>query len=130
MLIVRLLLAAALAVTGGVHLELAGSYDRVGEQVTVGTLFRVQGVLALLAAGWLLVRRRARLPLAVALWLAAASTAAVVLSVYVRVPALGPLPELYEPVWYTRKSASALASGLAVLLAAALLGRDRPRSLP
>jgi hypothetical protein len=43
-------------------------------------------------AGWLLLRRRDRLPLLVALVLAAASTAAVVLSVYVRVPAVGPLP--------------------------------------
>jgi hypothetical protein len=60
-------------------------------------------------AGWLLLRRRDRLPLVAALAVGLASTAAVVLSVYVRVPALGPLPELYEPVWYRDKAVSAIA---------------------
>jgi hypothetical protein len=126
----RLLVAVALAVTGAVHLDLASSYDGLGDTVTVGALFRAQGAVALLVAGWLVVRRRDRLPLLAALLVGAASTAAVVLSVYVRVPALGPLPELYEPVWYAEKNASALASALAALGAAALLGRSRSGQVP
>lgn len=125
MLLVRVVVAAALVVTGAIHLDLAGSYDRVGDVLTVGALFRGQGVLALLVAGWLLLRRRDRLPVVAALLLALASTTAVVLSVYVRVPALGPLPELYEPVWYAPKAVSAAASAVAGLLAAVLLGRRR-----
>lgn len=130
MLTVRGLLAAALVVTGAVHLDLAGSYDSQGEQVTVGALFRLQGVLALALAGWLLVRRRARAPELASLLLAAASTAAVVLSVYVPLPAVGPFPELYEPVWYDRKALSAVASALAVLLALGLLVHRGRRRLP
>jgi hypothetical protein len=129
-LVVRVLAALALGVSGAVHLDLAGSYDRLGDTLTVGTLFRVQGVVALLVAGWLLLRRRDRLPLLVALVLAAASTAAVVLSVYVRVPAVGPLPELYEPVWYLEKAAAAVAAALAAVLAGLLLGRSRSTALP
>jgi hypothetical protein len=130
MLVVRVLAALALGVSGAVHLDLAGSYDRLGDTLTVGTLFRVQGVVALLVAGWLLLRRRDRLPLLVALVLAAASTAAVVLSVYVRVPAVGPLPELYEPVWYPEKSASAVAAAVAAVLSGLLLAGSRSRGLP
>lgn len=126
MLLIRVLAAVSLGVTGAVHLDLAGSYDRLGGALTVGALFRGQGLLALGVAGWLLLRRRARPPLVAALLLALASTAAVVLSVYVRVPALGPLPELYEPVWYAQKALSAAASAVAALLAAVLLGWRRP----
>ena len=125
MLVLRVVVAVALAVTGGVHLDLAGSYDGIGEQVSVGALFRLQGGLALLVATWLLLRRRDRLPLLAALLVGAASTAAVVLSVYVRVPAVGPLPELYEPVWYAEKTASALASAVAAVVAVAVLLRKQ-----
>lgn len=127
MVLVRVVAAAALVLTGVIHLDLAGSYDRSGDAITVGALFRGQGVLALLVAGLLLLRRD-RLPVVGALLLALASTAAVVLSVYVQVPALGPLPELYEPVWYTQKALSAGASAVAAVLAAVLL-RCR-RTLP
>ena len=125
MLIVRLLVAAALLVTGGIHLDLADSYDGIGERVRVGDLFRAQGVLAGLVAAWLVLRRGDRLPLLAAAAVALVSTAAVVLSVYVRLPAVGPFPELYEPVWYGDKALSAAASALATALALALLGRRR-----
>lgn len=130
MLPVRLVVALALLVTGGVHLDLAGSYDRIGPQITLGALFRAQAVAALGAACWLLLRRRHRLPLVGALLVAVASTTAVVLSVYVRVPAIGPLPELYEPVWYPEKAASAVASALAALLSGVLLVRSRAAPVP
>jgi membrane associated rhomboid family serine protease len=122
-LIVRLLVAAALLVTGGIHLDLADSYDGIGERIGVGDLFRAQGGVAALVAAWLVLRRRDRLPLLAAALVALASTAAVVLSVYVRLPALGPFPELYEPVWYRDKAVSAAASALAAALALALLSR-------
>ena len=124
MLVVRLLVAAGLAVSAYVHLDLAGTYDGIGEQLTVGDLFRAQGVVALLVALAVLVRRR-RDTLVLALLVAAASCAAVTLSVYVRVPALGPLPELYEPVWYAEKALSALAAAVSALAALVLLRRRR-----
>ena len=123
-LLLRGVVAAGLAVSAYVHLDLASTYDGIGEQVTVGDLFRAQGVVAVLAAVAVLVLRRR-----VAIWLAVAvalaSTAAVVSSVYVRVPAVGPLPELYEPVWYADKTVSALGTAIAAVVGAVLL-RRRP----
>lgn len=120
MLVLRAVVAAGLAVSAYVHLDLAGTYDGIGEQLTVGDLFRAQGVAALLAAvAVLLVRRRASLVAAVLV--AAASCAAVVLSASVRLPPLGPFPELYEPVWYTAKTLSAVAAGVAAAAGTALL---------
>jgi len=119
MLVLRLLAAVGLVVSAVVHLDLAGTYDGIGEQIRVGDLFRAQGVTGLLAAAALVLRR----PLAdaLALLVALASTAAVVSSVYVRIPPLGPLPELFEPVWYDQKSLSAAATALAALAAAGAL---------
>ena len=130
MLLARVVVATALAVSGVVHLDLAGSYDRIGAEVTVGALFRVQALLALLVAAWLLARRRGRAPLLAAGAVGLASALAVVLSVYVRLPALGPLPELYEPVWYPEKVLSAVVAALVAAGALLLLGRERRHRLP
>lgn len=127
---VRAVVAAALAISGWIHLELAGSFDAIGTTVTLGALFRAQGVVALLVAGWLLVRRRGTAPVLAALLVATASAAAVVLSVYVRLPAIGPFPEIYEPVWYAEKWASAGTAVLAALGAAVMLVRHRHRQVP
>ena len=120
------MVAAGLAASAYLHLDLAGTYDGIGEQLTVGDLFRAQGVAAALAAVAVLVLRH-RLALAIAVAVALASTAAVVSSVYVRVPALGPFPELYEPVWYTEKTVSALCTAVSVVVGAVLLLRRSGR---
>ena len=130
LLLGRVVVALALAVSGWIHLDLAESYDGIGDQISVGMLFRAQGIVALLVAGWLLVRRRDRLPLLAALAVGVASAAAVILSVYVRLPAVGPFPELYEPVWYDRKTASAVTATIAALGAVVLLAVQRRRQVP
>lgn len=122
---VRAVVAVALAVSGYLHLDLADVFDGVGEQVTLGTLFRVQGGAALLVAAWLLPARGSWLPELAALLVGLASAVAVVLSVYVRIPPLGPLPEIYEPIWYAEKTASAVTAALAAAGAAALLAARR-----
>jgi hypothetical protein len=43
---------------------------------------------------------------------------AVVLYRYVDVPALGPFPAMYEPVWFFEKSLSAAAEAVGAILAA------------
>lgn len=116
------MVAAGLAASAYLHLDLAGTYDGVGEQLTVGDLFRAQGVAAALTAAAVLVLRH-RLALALAVVVALASTVAVVSSVYVRVPALGPLPELYEPVWYAEKTVSALCTAVSAFVGVVLLSR-------
>lgn len=117
-LLVRLVAAAALLVVADVHLDLAAGNALVGEQVTLGDLFRVQaavaGVVALAALVW---------PVRV-VWLVAAavgfaSLLAVVVTVYVVVPSVGPLPRIFEPVWYPEKVIAAVAAGAAVLAALA-----------
>ena len=73
--------------------------------------------------------RPLRLALA-ALAVGTGSLLALVVSTYVRVPSIGPLPELHEPVWYDTKVASAVAAAVAALAAAAVLTRLRRSRLP
>ena len=118
-LLVRLVAAVALSVVAGVHLYLAGGYALIGDQVTVGDLFRVQAAVAGIVALALLVRPTPMV------WLLAAavglaSLLAVVVTVYVAVPAIGPLPRVFEPAWYPEKVLAAAAAAAALL--AALVG--------
>ncbi|MBR7827331.1 hypothetical protein KDK95_13520 [Actinospica sp. MGRD01-02] len=103
-----------------VHADLAGQFDGNGTHVTQGTLFRVQAGLAALAALLVLVRGK-RLAAAFALLIAASALGAVLLYRYVDVGALGPLPNMYEPIWYTEKTVSAIAEAVAAAAGAALL---------
>ena len=119
---VRLLTAAALAVSAYVHLDLSSSPWYAGGQLTLGALFLGQAVVAAVVALWVAVRP-SRAAYAAAAVVAAASFAALVLSTYVRLPSVGPFPVLYEPVWYADKVVAAVAAGVALLAAAAGLAR-------
>ena len=119
---VRLLTAAALAVSAYVHLDLSSSPWYAGGQLTLGALFLGQAVVAAVVALWVAVRP-SRAAYAAAAGVAAASFAALVLSTYVRLPSLGPFPVLYEPVWYADKVVAAVAAGVALLAATAGLAR-------
>lgn len=110
--------AAALLVSAWVHVDLAEPPWYADGQVTLAALFLAQAVVAALVALWLLVRP-GRAALAAAALVGLGSLAALVASVYVRVPSLGPLPVLYEPFWYAAKVTAAVAA--AVAAAAALL---------
>jgi hypothetical protein len=124
-LAVRLLTAAALAVSAYVHLDLSTSPYYAAGQLTLGALFLGQAVLAVAVAGWVLVRP-SRASWAAAAVVAAASLLALVLSTYVRLPSVGPFPVLYEPFWYADKVVAAVAAGVALLSAlAGLLRRVR-----
>jgi hypothetical protein len=102
--------AAGLAYDAKVHLHLAGGYDAVGSTITQGALFRIEAVVAIATALALLVVDRR------IVWIAAGMTglagvAAVVLYRYVDVGSIGPIPDMYEPIWYAEKTRSALAEG-------------------
>lgn len=115
----RLLTAAGLAVDAYVHADLASRYDAVQGSVSQGDLFRIEaGVAALVALLVVLVGRRASL--AAAFLVAASALGAILLYRYVDVGTLGPLPNMYEPVWFTEKAVAAVAEGAAA--AAALVG--------
>jgi hypothetical protein len=122
MSVVRVLTAVALAVSAYVHLDLSSSPYAAGGQLTLGALFLAQAVVAAVVALWVLVRP-SRAAYAVAAVVAAASFLALVLSTYVRLPQVGPLPVLYEPVWYADKAVAAVAAGVALLAAVAGLAR-------
>lgn len=129
---VRLVAVVALAVVAGVHLRLAEGCTLVGDLVTQGDLFPAQAAVAGVMALALLVR-----PTRV-VWLLAAvvvlgSLLAVAVTVHVAVPAIGPLPRVFEPVWHGEKRIAAAAAAAAFV--ASLAGllpnvRQRRRNSP
>jgi hypothetical protein len=111
--------AAGLLLDAVVHFHLAGAYSGVRtDLVSEGDLFRVEATVAAIVAVALLIRPR-RYTAAAAFLVAAAGVIAVVVTGYVNVGAVGPLPNLYDPSWYAEKTLSAVAEGIAA--AAALL---------
>jgi hypothetical protein len=112
--------AAFLALDAYVHLTDARLYDSVTTStVSEGTLFRVEALVAIVVAIALLIQRRPAV-WAVAAVVAASAAGAVLLSTYVDVGALGPLPDMYEPTWaLPGKAVSAIAEIAATVLALA-----------
>src|SRR6478672_12551680 len=127
----RLLTALALFIDAGVHLFLAPGYQNTQPgTVSQGTLFLLEAAAALVAGVYVLVRG-SRAAYAVALVVALSAFAAVVLYRYVDIPAIGPIPAMYDPVWFFSKSLSAVAEGAGALLAlAGLLHVRRRRRSP
>ena len=116
--VLALCVAATMVVDAYVHLHDAAFYDLVGTNVvSQGTLFRVEAVVAAATALVLIIWPRP-LTWAASLLVAASAFGAVVLSTYVRVGALGPLPNMFEPTWaLPGKLASAWAEGIGAVLA-------------
>lgn len=112
-LLVRLVIVAGLITDAVIHLRLAHDYQLAQPAgVGQGTLFRVQAGLAIVVAIWVLVRPN-RAGFAVAAVTALSALAAVVLYRYVDVPGFGPIPSMYEPLWFGQKTVSAIAEGVA-----------------
>ncbi|XAS65506.1 hypothetical protein VUN84_07655 [Micrococcaceae bacterium Sec5.8] len=109
--------AAALTVSAVIHVQLAPGYQQAAPGgLGQGTLFLVQAGAAALAAVFVLLRG-SQTAFAAAAVMGFSSLAAVILYRYVQVPALGPLPSMYEPVWYTAKTITAVAEAIAGALA-------------
>ncbi len=116
--VVRLLVVAALIVDAVVHFHLASGYQAAASGgIGEGNLFRLEAAVAILAALYVLVRG-SRPAYALAFVISASGLFAVLLFRYVQVPAFGPIPSMYEPVWFFEKSLSAVAEGVGTLLAA------------
>ncbi|MGY4542212.1 hypothetical protein ACVWY0_002125 [Arthrobacter sp. UYNi723] len=119
----RVLTALALFIDAGVHIYLAPGYQAASPGgIGQGNLFYVESAAAVLAALWVLFRG-SRASFALALVVALSAFVAVVLYRYVDIPAFGPFPAMYEPVWFFEKSLSAVAEGAGALLAAVGLMR-------
>jgi hypothetical protein len=126
--ILTLLVVAGLGVDAYIHFDLAAAYDVIKTSaVSQGTLFRAEAIAAIAAAITVVIRpRRHNAMLAFAV--AASALAAVLVYRYINVGRLGPIPSMYEPVWYPQKTQGAWAETIAVLASAALiLATPHPR---
>ncbi|MDX3854318.1 hypothetical protein [Streptomyces sp. AK02-01A] len=122
----RLLAAAGLAADAYLHAHLADRYDEVSANISQGDLFRIEAGLAALAALLVLVWRR--VPSDAFAWLVATGGLALLLIYrYVDVGRLGPIPDMYEPVWFGEKVLVVVAEAVAVLATAFLLVTFRHR---
>ncbi len=118
-LVLRVLVVAALATDAVVHLRLAGMYQAAAPAgIGEGTLFRIAAILALLAALFVAIRG-SRAAYAIAFVVALSALVVALLYRYVNVPALGPIPAMYEPVWFFEKSLTAVAEGVGAIAAGA-----------
>jgi hypothetical protein len=127
---IALVTAAGLAVDAVVHLQLAPDYQLAAPAgIGQGNLFRIAAVAAALVALWVLVRP-GRLSFGAAFLVAVGALVAVLLYRYVDVPALGPIPSMYEPLWFPEKTLSAVAEAVATLAALTGLGRVRRSAVP
>jgi len=112
--------AVLLAVDAYVHLNDASQYDSFKSSVmSEGTLFRIQGIVAIVVAVAVLIWPRI-ITWVLAILVSGSAAVAVTLYTYVNVGALGPLPNLYENTWNAPgKVASAIAETAAALVAIA-----------
>ncbi|HEY1155855.1 MAG TPA: hypothetical protein VGE95_06170 [Arthrobacter sp.] len=127
--VLRVLTAAALAVDAVVHARLAPGYQAAApEGIGEGNLFLAEATVASVAGLYVLIRgsRRAWV---LALLTAGGGLAVLLLYRYIDIPAVGPFPAMYEPIWFFDKTLTALAQALAVLLSTTALiqhRRNRP----
>lgn len=120
-LALRVLVVIALGVSAYAHFKLAKTYDPIHKSVSQGDLFRVEGVIASLAAIFLLINDRV-IGWAPAFLVGVGALGAVLTYRYVNVGSIGPIPNMYEPIWKSQdnlKVISAIAEGFATLGAAA-----------
>ena len=126
LLAARIVVAAGLAIDAYVHLNLAATYAEGGGVVNEGLLFRAEAAAALLAAIAVSVTSR-RLCYLAGFAVAVSALAVMLVSRYADLGAIGPFPDLYDPVWFPEKLLAAFAEGAASLaaLSAVLLCRRR-----
>ena len=126
-LVLRLVVAAGLAIDAYVHFDLAPAYDTVHARIGQGTLFRIEAAVALVTAALVIAVRRWITDL-IAFLVAFGGLVVVVLYRYVDVGAFGPFANMYEPTWYGEKTLSAVAEGVAALAALILVIFPRRRA--
>jgi len=116
-MLLRVICAGGLAVDARIHLKLAPAYDSIKTSVvSQGDLFRIEAGLAIVAAVLiLLVHKRVTAFAAVAV--AGGGLAALLVYRYFDIGAFGPLPPMYEPVWYSDKTNTCIAQAISTVAA-------------
>ncbi|WP_051944393.1 hypothetical protein [Streptacidiphilus rugosus] len=119
--------AAGLAVDASIHLKLAHQYAPVASStINEGTLFRIEATAAIVAALLVLLWRH-RFGDRFAWLTAAAGLAAILFYRYADPGALGPLPDMYEPIWFTDKVWALLGQATALAALTPLIARRSRR---
>lgn len=115
------IVVVGLVVDAIVHFDLASAFtSNKTSVISEASIFRIQAIVALVAALAVLARPR-RYTAAFAFLVAASAAVAVVLYRYVNVGKIGPLPNMYDPFWAPAgKNISAVAEIIAALASAAL----------
>jgi hypothetical protein len=118
--VLRLTTVAGLAVDAWVHVDLAARYDpnRAPGELSQGDLFRAEAVVSIGAAVLLLLTPRL-LAWLVAWLVAASALGGLLLYRYHDPGAIGPLPDMYEPLWFPEKTLAGVAEAVAVSTATA-----------
>jgi hypothetical protein len=120
--LLQVIAAVGLVVDARIHFRLAAAYDGIkSSTVSQGDLFRIEGVVALVAAAAVLLVRRT-VPALLAAAVAGGGLVALLVYRYYDVGAIGPLPSMYEPAWYPDKSHAAWAQAIATFAALVLAG--------
>ncbi len=118
-----LLIVAAgggLGVDAYVHLDVASSYRLVrSAYVSQADLFRLEASVAIVVALALVIRPN-RLTALIAFLVGAVGVGVVLFYTYVDPGPIGPLPDMYDPVWYPEKVASVIGESVAVVAGAVL----------
>jgi hypothetical protein len=132
-LALRVLVSAALAEDAVVHVRLAADYQLAAPGgIGQGNPFRIEAAVAA-AVGMYVLFIGTRTAYTAAFLVTASALAAMLVYRYIDVPSIGPIPSMYEPLWFFHTSLSAVAEGAGALLAAigvalnALAGSRSPR---
>ncbi|MDT4959553.1 MAG: hypothetical protein QOG22_2763 [Pseudonocardiales bacterium] len=124
-----LVIVVGLGIDAYTHLDLADIYTGVTTStVSQATLFRIEAVAAILAAMAVVVRPN-RWTAGLVAAVTGGGAFALLLYRFVSVGKLGPLPDMSEPFWYTKKSLSLTGELIALLGSLGLLAygaRRRP----
>lgn len=103
------------------HLDLAHefSFNSTGT-VNEGVLFQLEAAVAIVSA-LLILYRQTLLTAGFAVLVAGGGAALLVVYRYVDVGKIGPVPNMYEPIWFTEKEVSLVGELIAVAGALALI---------
>jgi hypothetical protein len=122
------IVVAGLTIDAYIHFNLASNYELIKTRtLSQADLFRIEGAVAIVAALLLLVRPR-RYTAALAAIVAGSALLVLLIYRYNDIGRLGPIPSMYEPIWYTKKTVAAYAEGAALIAAVALLSVLRAQS--
>lgn len=114
----RILTAVMLVVDAVVHLQQASNYQLAAPGgIGEGNIFRIEAIVAIVVAVYV-VFIGSRLSFILAFLVAASAFAAVVIYRYVDIGGFGPIPAMYEPVWFSSKAYSAVGEAIGALSAA------------